>query len=221
MKAEIESGSFASENTLREVSLWSLFALFAKIGAFTLGGGYAMVPIIDREIVKKRGWMSEEEFLDVLAIAQSAPGLLAVNISIFAGYRVRKNRGSVIATLGSCLPSFIIILLIAMFFAGFRENPYVGKIFMGIRPVVVALIAVPVAEMVKRSRLNLFGVSLALATAAGVIFLKVSPIYILLVTAAVFFAGRWFGDRDAARKASGAGGGKEKKREKDEQGGGE
>lgn len=203
MKDERESGAFAAEEALKKVSLWTLFALFAKIGAFTLGGGYAMVPIIDREIVKKRGWMSEEEFLDVLAIAQSAPGLLAVNISIFAGYRVRKNIGSVIATLGSCLPSFVIILLIAMFFANFRENPYVEKIFKGIRPVVVALIAVPVADMVKRSGLNLFRTSLAAATAVAVVFLRISPIYILLVTAAVFFAGRYFGERRTVRKSDG------------------
>lgn len=196
-------GSFdEGGDTISGVSLWTLFLLFAKIGAFTLGGGYAMIPIIDNEIVKRRKWMSEEEFMDVLAIAQSAPGILAVNISIFVGYKVRKNIGSVVATLGSCLPSFIFILLIAMFFANFRENIYVEKIFKGIRPVVVALIAVPVVDMIKRSNLNVFRALLAIATAVAVVFLKVSPVYIILVVAVFFFSNRYYEQK--RRKAGGS-----------------
>ena len=95
-----------------------IFSTFAKIGAFTIGGGDAMIPIIQKEVVEKKGWIKEQDFLDVLAISQSAPGILAVNISIFLGYRLRGVKGSIVATLGSTLPSFTIILLIAMFFAG-------------------------------------------------------------------------------------------------------
>ena len=102
------------------VSLWQIFLVFAKIGSFTIGGGYAMIPLIRAELVR-RGWISEEELPDVIALAQSAPGILAVNMSIFAGYKMRGFKGSVAATLGSSLPSFLIILLIAMLFTGERH----------------------------------------------------------------------------------------------------
>ena len=163
-----------------------IFSCFAKIGAFTIGGGYAMIPIIQKEVVEKKRWIEEEDFMDVLAISQSAPGLLAVNISIFLGYRLKGVKGSIVATLGSVLPSFLIILLIAMFFAGYQDNPTVIKIFKGIRPVVVSLIAVPVINMARKAKLNIYTGMLAVATALLVTFLKVSPIYILMV-AGIFF----------------------------------
>ena len=163
-----------------------IFTCFAKIGAFTIGGGYAMIPIIQKEVVDKRGWISEEDFMDVLAISQSAPGILAVNISIFLGHKLRGTKGSIVATLGSALPSFTIILLIAMFFAGYQDNPTVMAIFKGIRPVVVSLIAVPMINMAKKAKLNFYTGSLAVITALLIIFLKVSPLYILLVVAIVF-----------------------------------
>lgn len=165
-----------------------IFWAFAKIGAFTIGGGYAMIPIIQASVVDKKKWIEERDFLDVLAISQSAPGLLAVNISIFLGYRLRGVKGSIVATLGSTLPSFLMILLIAMFFAGYQDYPGVIKVFKGIRPVVVALIAVPVINMAKKSKLNWATGLLAVATAGAIIFLKVSPVYILLLAGAVFAA---------------------------------
>ena len=165
-----------------------IFTCFAKIGAFTIGGGYAMIPIIQKEVVDKRGWINEEDFMDVLAISQSAPGILAVNISIFLGHKLRGPRGSIVATLGSTLPSFTIILLIAMFFAGYQDNPTVMAIFKGIRPVVVSLIAVPMINMAKKAKLNFFTGALAALTALLIIFLKVSPLYILLVVAVTFTA---------------------------------
>ena len=163
-----------------------IFTCFAKIGAFTIGGGYAMIPIIQKEVVDKRGWISEEDFMDVLAISQSAPGILAVNISIFLGHKLKGTKGSIVATLGSTLPSFTIILLIAMFFAGYQDNPTVMAIFKGIRPVVVSLIAVPMINMAKKAKLNFYTGSLAVITALLIIFLKVAPLYILLVVAIVF-----------------------------------
>lgn len=165
-----------------------IFTCFAKIGAFTIGGGYAMIPIIQKEVVDKRGWISEEDFMDVLAISQSAPGILAVNISIFLGHKLRGTKGSIVATLGSTLPSFTIILLIAMFFAGYQDNPTVMAVFKGIRPVVVSLIAVPMINMAKKAKLNFYTGSLAVITALLIIFLKVSPLYILLVVAIVFIS---------------------------------
>ena len=165
-----------------------IFTTFAKIGAFTIGGGYAMIPIIQREVVEKNGWIEEKDFMDILAISQSAPGILAVNISIFLGYRLRGVKGSIVATLGSALPSFLIILLIAMFFTGYQDNPTIIKIFKGIRPAVVALIAVPIINMAKKAKLNIYTGMLAAATAALIIFLKVSPLYILLVVGVIFTA---------------------------------
>ncbi|MBE6243134.1 MAG: chromate transporter [Bacteroidales bacterium] len=161
-------------------SYWQIFLTFAKIGAFTIGGGYAMLPIIQNEIVRK-GWLKEEDFTDIVALAQSAPGLLAVNISIFTGHKLRGTKGSIIATLGSILPSFIIILAIAMLFSGYQDNPIVVKIFKGIRPVTVALIAVPMINMAKKANKKWWAWLLSGAVLALVAFLDISPIYILLV----------------------------------------
>jgi len=167
-----------------------LFFSFAKIGAFTIGGGYAIIPLIKKEVVEKKGWLNEDEFLDVLAISQSAPGLISVNISIFIGYRFKGTKGSIIATLGSVLPSFIMILLIAIFFTNFKDNKTINAIFKGIRPVVVALIAVPMINMAISSKLNIYTGFIALISIILISFLKVSPIYILLIVAvcAVFYA---------------------------------
>ena len=165
--------------TRQNVSLWQIFAVFAKIGAFTIGGGYAMIPIIQREL-SKRGWISDDELPDIVALSQSAPGVMAVNISIFAGYRLRGIPGSIAATLGSVTPSFLIILAIAMFFSAFRDNPWVERAFKGIRPVVVALIAVPMVKMARSACKSWWAWLLAATTLLLVAFLEVSPIYILL-----------------------------------------
>lgn len=161
-------------------TLWQIFATFAKIGAFTIGGGYAMIPLIKDELVK-RGWLSEEELPDIIALAQSAPGVLAVNMSIFAGHRLRGMKGSIAATLGSVLPAFLTILLIAMLFKGYQDNPVVIRIFKGIRPVVVSLIAVPMINMARKNNRAWWAWAISLATLLMVAFLGYSPIYILLV----------------------------------------
>ena len=161
------------------VSLWKIFMVFAKIGSFTIGGGYAMIPLIREELVK-RGWVSDEELPDIIALAQSAPGVLAVNMSIFAGYKMRGFKGSVAATLGSSLPSFLIILLIAMLFTGYQDNPVVVRIFKGIRPVVVSLILVPMINMARKGNKTWWAWAISAATLFMVAFMNFSPIYILL-----------------------------------------
>ncbi len=114
---------------------WDSFRTFFKIGAVTFGGGYAMIPIIETEVVEeKHKWVNKEELLDLIAIAQSTPGVFAVNISTFIGYKLRGTKGAICATVGSALPSFIIILLIAMFFHQFQDNKIIASIFNGIRP---------------------------------------------------------------------------------------
>ena len=163
----------------KKVSLWQIFTVFAKIGAFTIGGGYAMIPIIQAEM-SKRGWISDDELPDIVALSQSAPGVMAVNISIFAGHKLRGIKGSIAATLGSILPSFVIILAVAMFFTAFKDNPWVVKAFSGIRPVVVSLIAVPMVKMARKSCKTWWMWLLALASLVLVAFLNVSPIYIII-----------------------------------------
>ena len=171
----------------KNVSLWQIFGVFAKIGAFTIGGGYAMIPLIQAEL-GRRGWISEEELPDIVAISQSAPGVMAVNISIFAGHRLRGVKGSVAATLGSILPSFVIILAIAMFFTAFKDNPWVERAFKGIRPVVISLIAVPMINMARKSCKSWWTWSLAIAALVLVSFLNVSPIYIIVCVLVLGFS---------------------------------
>lgn len=133
-----------------------LFTTFLKIGAFTFGGGWAMISIIEREIVDKRKWITREEFLDLLAVAQSLPGILAVNISVAIGDKLRKTRGSICAALGTILPSFTIILAIAIFLTPdlIKNNEILNKIFLGIRPAVVALIIAPVITTARAAKIN-------------------------------------------------------------------
>ena len=109
------------------VTYLKLFYTFAKIGMFTIGGGYAMIPLIEREIVKKK-WMSKEEFMEMFALTQSLPGVFAVNISIFVGYKLHKVIGSLVCALATILPSFVIMMLIAMFFARFQDNEVMIRI---------------------------------------------------------------------------------------------
>lgn len=161
-----------------------LFLVFCKIGMFTIGGGYAMIPLIESEIVDKRKWIKQEDFLDLLAIAQSAPGVFAVNISIFIGYKLKGIRGGFATTLGAVLPSFVIILVIAMFFTNFKDNPIVEKIFKGIRPAAVALIAVPTFNMAKTARINRYTFWIPAVSALLIWLLGVSPIWIIIAAGA-------------------------------------
>ena len=134
----------------------SLFITFFKIGAFTFGGGWAMISIIEREIVDRHHWIERDDFLDLLAIAQSLPGILAVNIATAVGDRIRGSRGSIAAAAGTILPSFLIILAIAIFLTPdlIKNNRVISSVFMGIRPAVVALIIAPVISSAKAAKLK-------------------------------------------------------------------
>lgn len=157
------------------------FTIFFKIGAFTIGGGYAMVPLIENEIVTRRKWIEPNDFIDLLAIAQSAPGILAVNISIFIGYRLRGIRGSIVTALGTVLPSFLIILLVALFFHNFKDNVIVERIFKGIRPAVVALIAAPTFSMARSARINRYNIWIPVVSALLIWLLGFSPIWVIII----------------------------------------
>ncbi|HHT34102.1 MAG: chromate transporter [Proteiniphilum sp.] len=159
---------------------WELFLVFFKIGAFTFGGGYAMIPLIRNEVVKKKEWLNDSEFIDMLAIAQSIPGPIALNTALFVGNRRMGFKGSLFSAAGIILPSFIIILLIAILFAQFRDNPLVERIFKGIRPAVVALIAAPLLGLSRSAGVNRKNLWIPLVVALTVWLLKISPIFIIL-----------------------------------------
>lgn len=133
-----------------------LFMSFLRIGAFTFGGGWAMISLIEREVVENRRWIDRDEFLDLLAVSQSLPGILAVNIAVAVGDKLRGMTGAVAAALGTILPSFLIILLIAVFFTPdlIQNNRVVSSVFMGIRPAVVALIVVPVIKSARAAEIG-------------------------------------------------------------------
>lgn len=158
---------------------WTLFITFVKIGMFTIGGGYAMIPLIEREVVN-RGWLDKQDFMDLFAVTQSLPGIFAVNISIFVGYKLKKLKGSILCALGTILPSFFIILIIALFFNRFQDNVWVMKIFNGIRPAVVALILIPCISAAKALRLKRMELIFPLAGALLIWKAGVSPAYIVL-----------------------------------------
>ena len=160
---------------------WGSFKTFFKIGMFTLGGGYAMIPLIEEEVVNRHKWIDKDEMLDLIAIAQSCPGVFAINIAIFIGYKLNKERGAVATTLGTALPSFLIILAIAMFFQQFEDNRVVAALFKGIRPAVVALIAVPTFNLAKQAQLNKFTLWIPIASALLIWLLGVSPIWIIII----------------------------------------
>jgi len=168
----------------QQASLWELFGVFAKMGAFTIGGGYAMLPLIEQEMTS-RGWISREDIQDIIVLAQSAPGILAVNMAIYPGHKIKGLPGSIVAAVGAVLPSLLIILLIAMFFTEFKDNDIVRRIFQAVRPAAVALILVPAVRMAQSGCHEWWTWAIALASLLGVAFLKVSPIWIILVTISV------------------------------------
>lgn len=159
------------------------FKTFFKIGLFTLGGGFAMLPLIEEEVVTKKQWLSKEDFLDLMAVAQSLPGVFAVNFSIYIGQRLKGFWGSLSFALGTIIPSFVIILLIALFFANYSENRIVEAIFKGIRPAVVALIAIPCIKMARAAHLTVSTVCLPIATILAIWIMGISPVYVIMLVA--------------------------------------
>lgn len=164
-------------------ALLQLFLIFLKIGASTIGGGAAMVPFIQVELVERRRWLDNHLFLDYLALAQSIPGPMIVNFAVIAGYRLRGLKGSLLSLLGIMLPSFLIIFIIVYFLWQYRENPLVFRAFQGIRPAVAALIAaaaVKLGRLVLRTRALLLLFALFLG---GLIVFKIHPLFVIIAGA--------------------------------------
>ncbi len=159
-----------------------LFWVFFKIGAFTFGGGYAMIPLIRNEVVNKKKWLDDDEFMDMLAIAQSVPGPISLNTAVFVGNKKLGFKGSLFTGAGIILPSFIVILLIAILFTQFKDNPVVERVFKGIRPAIVALIAAPLLSLGKSAGVRLKNLWIPVVVALAVWQFNFSPVYIILLS---------------------------------------
>lgn len=163
--------------------LFKMFLTFFKIGSFTFGGGYAMIPLIEREVVDNNKWISKDEFIDVIAISQSFPGALAINSCTFIGYKIGGIAGGILGLLGVALPSFIIILIIALAFSKFRDLYIVELIFKGINAAVPLLILVGVNSLTKVLPKTTTNIIIVIITILLSVFLNISPVYIILVAA--------------------------------------
>ena len=160
---------------------FQLFWSFFKIGAFTLGGGYAMIPLIEQEIVGRRRWISSDEFSETLTLAQSAPGPISINSAVFVGYKTRGMKGVLVTVLGTIIPPFVVILIVAMFFHDIRDNEIIERIFSGLRPAVVALIAVSAVNMLKKKKFAWNVVVIVVVAAVAISVLNISPIYVIII----------------------------------------
>lgn len=166
--------------------LLDLYLTFARIGGFTFGGGYAMLPMLQREVVEARGWATEDELSDYYAIGQCTPGIIAVNTATFIGYRLRGIIGGIVATLGVISPSIVIITIISAFISNFSELPVVAHAFGGIRACVCILIFNAVVKLGKKALANPFSVALFIVILALTLFFpSISPI-ILVVCSGIF-----------------------------------
>ncbi len=166
-----------------KIKLWDLFTSFLKIGLFTFGGGYAMIPLIEEEVVTRRGWVESRDFLDLLTIAQSIPGPIALNSAAFVGYKSRGYIGALMALLGIVLPSFLIILLVAIFFNSIRHNPIVEAAFKAMRPVVVALIIAPTITFLKG--MSPLAIVVTILSIVAFVVLGLSPTILIVVAIVV------------------------------------
>lgn len=184
--------------------LWQMFVIFFKIGAFTIGGGMAMIPVIQREIVEKQKWMDDTEIVDVFAIVQSLPGVIAINSSIFLGYRLSGILGGIVAALGVTLPSLIIILAIFFLFPAIAGNAYVQKAFAGVRAGLVAIIAVTVFKLAKPAIRDAMGIAVAAVSFVAITFLKVDIVIVIVASGLIGFAYYGFKARLDARKGGDA-----------------
>lgn len=158
-----------------------IFWSFFKIGTFTIGGGYAMIPLMEEEIVAKHGWLSQEEFLDQVALSQSLPGVLAVNMATGVGYRLKGLKGAILAVAGNIMMPIIFILLLAMVYQLFRENRFVEYFFMGVRPAAVALIAAPVFKLAQSAQVRLSNCWIPILCALLIWAFGVNPIMVILL----------------------------------------
>ena len=171
----------------KKPSLWDLFITFAKIGGVTFGGGIAMLPILERDLVEERNWITNEELTDCYAIGQCTPGIIAVNVATFVGHRQRGLWGSLIATLGMVTPSLIIITLIATFLSNFAEIVWVQNAFRGIRIAVAAIVINAVVKLYSKNVKGRIGIFIFLFSALVLLLTTTSPIVVIIISALIGF----------------------------------
>lgn len=158
-----------------------LFMIFAKIGAFTFGGGFAMIPIIEKELVMNKKWINQDEIINLFAVSQSIPGAIAINTSTLVGYKVGNKRGAIIATLGVVLPSFLIILVIATFFTRISDSKIVEAVFTGINGAVIVMILMASVRMIKAGVKDRLTLTIMIITVVAIIFFNMSPIIMIII----------------------------------------
>jgi len=163
--------------------LVDLFVTFLKISTFTVGGGPAMLPLIEKYAVYNKKWISKEEFVDMVALSQSIPGPIAVDAAVYIGYKTAGIAGSIVAVFGAVLSGFLALLIIAVYFTNINQNKNVEAVFMGMRPAVVALLAVPVLSMWKHSKINKKTIAIPIVTVILVAFFNVNAVYIIIASA--------------------------------------
>ena len=168
--------------------LWKLFKLFFKVGLFTFGGGYAMLPLLKAEVVDKRRYLTEEELLDLYSIGQCTPGIIAVNVATFIGYQQAKIKGAITATLGMIMPSIIIITLIASVLGHFMDNRYVIYAFYGIRICVVALIFNVMFDLAKKNLKSIYNVLMFLGAIALLVGVNISAVLMIILAGSIALA---------------------------------
>ena len=178
--------------------LFELFASFFRVGLFTFGGGFAMIPLIQREVIDKHHWIEEQDFLDLMIVAQSAPGPIALNTAVFVGYKMQRFRGALAALLGIVIPSFVIILLIALLFQDIRHNAVVDAAFKGMRPAVVALILIPMISLARKLHWSMSVIIIGVAL--SIWLLEWSPIWMLALGAAAGIGWEWYSARKSLKK---------------------
>lgn len=163
----------------------AIFCSFFRVGTFTVGGGYAMIPLMQRELVDRHHWLSLDEFLDNVALSQAMPGVFAVNMAVVVGQRLRGLPGAIVATLGNIVMPIAFILLFAIFFRAFRDNDIVSRIFLGLRPAVVALIAAPVFTLARSAGITWRNLWIPILSALLIWLLGLNPVVVILAAALI------------------------------------
>jgi len=165
------------------VIVLQLFLTFAKIGLFTFGGGYAMIPLIQKEIIQAHAWLTMKEFMDIIAIAEMTPGPVAVNSATFVGYKLGGVAGAAAATVGVVFPSFVIIVVFATLFLKYKDAPAVKAVFKGLRPAVTALIAAAAISLIRAAFVDVAGPVIAVAVLVGMFKFDLNPILAIVLAA--------------------------------------
>jgi chromate transporter len=158
-----------------------LFFLFFRVSLFTLGGGLAMLPLVEREITENKKWLDKEEFLDIVGISQSMPGVMILNVATTVGYKISRLMGSVFACLGAILPPFISIVFVGWFFIKIKDSPIVERIFSGVRPAVIALVAIPVINLSRAAKINMKTFFIPLGVILAMLLFDIHPVSVIVI----------------------------------------